>query len=127
MKSGRVVTSVLAGISGLMTIAAAAMVVRAASRLQLATAGLVLAVSSLAAVLLCLGPLHRWLRSALFPPGFRLVGGSFCVAAALITSLTEKPAFLSFSQLNAAWLLLAGCLLLVTVLADWRRWGGGPP
>jgi hypothetical protein len=117
-----VAASVAAGTVILMTVTSATLTMRAESSLQAATAGLLLATSALSLFLLFRGRLLRWLRSPIFPPSFRVLGGMFCLAVALITTLALHPPFLSFSQLNAAWLLLFGFLLLVTVLADWSQW-----
>ena len=127
MNSSRGVEFALAGIVLLMAVTSAAMTFQASSRLQTFSASLLLATSTLAFVLLHRSRLSRLLRSPVFPPASRVVGGCFCLAAGLITSLAGRPLFPSFSRLNAAWLVLAGLLLVVTVLADWQQWGGGPP
>ena len=81
--------------------------------------------SSVAVALVYQGRLLRSLRSPVIPSSLKVVAGTFCLASALITSRAERPPFLSFSQLNAIWLVLVGCLLLVGVLADWSRWHEG--
>ena len=122
VNSSRSVTLTVAAILALMTVTSGALAMRAATRLQLATAAFLLAASALWLLLLGLGHLLRWLGPSVLPPALRVLGGTFCFAIALITSLNERPPFLSFSQLHAFWLLLLGALLLFTVLSDWRQW-----
>jgi hypothetical protein len=124
VNSPRALTLLVAAISALMAVTSGAMAMRAATPLQLITAAILFAVSALSLLLLLRGHLLRWLAPSVLSPAFRVLGGTFCLAIALITSVTERPPFLSFSQLHAAWLLLVGGLLLVTVVSDWLQWRG---
>ena len=127
MNPSRPLSLTAAAIACLMTAAAGAMAFRAASPLQVRTAALLAATSLIALALLARGRLLRWLRSPALPPGLRLVGGALCLATAAITSWTVRPPFLSFSFLNALWIVLVGCLLVASVLADWFARGESSP
>lgn len=127
MNGSRTLPAVSAVIALLMAAVAAAMSSRASSTIQVKSAVLCLGVALIALALVPGGRLLRWLRTPALHPGLRIVGGVLCLAAAAIATRTEPAPVLSFPFLNALWIVLLGCLLTVSALADWLARGEGRP
>ena len=113
MKVSRAVEALSAVNAFLMTTVAGAMLLRSESPLQVATGIVLLVVSLITVLLLPQRRLLTFLQAPVLPSALKIIGGAFCLAAAFITATLERPPLLSFSQLNAGWLVLVGCLLFI--------------
>ena len=118
MNASRAVKALSAVDALLMATVAGAMLLRSTSRLQVATGTVLLVVSLISVLLLPQRRLLICLQSPVLPSALKIIGGAFCLAAAFITATSERPPLLSFSQLNAGWLVLVGCLLFIGAVPD---------